>query len=170
MADTAQQVSAPMRDHERVLGQIERGEIRVGADAAREIAARHQEAYGNDVWGPARDAAVPIADEKTSVQPESKGRRYIKHAEVADALKAQPGVWLPVGEYRTWGGAWNAAERIRTAYRAPAYEPAGAFEARTALTEMGARVEARYVGQSTTTAEDEAWADAIAALTTGGAE
>lgn len=33
-------------DGERVLGQIERGECRVGPDAAREIAARHEAAYG----------------------------------------------------------------------------------------------------------------------------
>lgn len=39
----------PTSDAERVLGQIERGEVRVGPDAAREIAARHQAAYG-EVW------------------------------------------------------------------------------------------------------------------------
>ncbi|GGP55542.1 hypothetical protein GCM10010214_30920 [Streptomyces abikoensis] len=44
----------PMRDWERVLGQIERGEVRVGPDAVREIAARHEAAYGA-VWS--RDAA-----------------------------------------------------------------------------------------------------------------
>ena len=49
----SQQPVTPMRDHERVLGQIQRGEVRAGADAAREIAARHQAAYGNTVWGPA---------------------------------------------------------------------------------------------------------------------
>lgn len=37
----------PMPDHVRVIGQIERGEVRAGRDAAREIAARHQAAYGN---------------------------------------------------------------------------------------------------------------------------
>lgn len=35
-----------MTDTDRILGQIERGEIRVGTDAAREIAARHEAAYG----------------------------------------------------------------------------------------------------------------------------
>ncbi|MGW0821785.1 hypothetical protein [Streptomyces sp. NPDC002845] len=34
-------------DTERVLGQIQRGEIRCGPDAARAIAARHEEAYGH---------------------------------------------------------------------------------------------------------------------------
>ena len=47
----------PMTDTDRVLGQIERGEVRAGADAARQIAARHQAAYGDSVWGPNRDAA-----------------------------------------------------------------------------------------------------------------
>lgn len=42
-------------DAARVLGQIQRGEIRAGADAAREIAARHQAAYGDAVWGPNPD-------------------------------------------------------------------------------------------------------------------
>ncbi|MYU22905.1 hypothetical protein [Streptomyces sp. SID8352] len=49
--------SAPITDAARILGQIQRGEIRAGADAAREIAARHQAAYGNAVWGPAPDDA-----------------------------------------------------------------------------------------------------------------
>ncbi|MFI6251456.1 hypothetical protein [Streptomyces sp. NPDC051016] len=40
----------PSPDTERVLGQIERGEIRCGRDAAREIAARHQAEYGDEVW------------------------------------------------------------------------------------------------------------------------
>lgn len=37
----------PMPDHERVLGQIARGEVRAGAHAARKIAARHQATYGD---------------------------------------------------------------------------------------------------------------------------
>ncbi|GAB2731481.1 hypothetical protein [Streptomyces bullii] len=37
----------PTTDAERVLGQIERGELRCGPGAAREIAARHQAAYGD---------------------------------------------------------------------------------------------------------------------------
>lgn len=46
----------PTTDAERVLGQIERGEVRAGPDAAREIAARQQAQYG-DVWDRARVAA-----------------------------------------------------------------------------------------------------------------
>ncbi|CAM5591964.1 hypothetical protein [Streptomyces purpurascens] len=44
-------------DTQRVLGQIERGEIRCGADAAREIAARHETAYGSAVWPGSDDEA-----------------------------------------------------------------------------------------------------------------
>ncbi|MEU6597921.1 hypothetical protein [Streptomyces flaveolus] len=50
-------------DTHRVLGQIERGEIRCGRDAARAIAARHMKAYGNAVWGPAKESGtVPVAE------------------------------------------------------------------------------------------------------------
>jgi hypothetical protein len=94
------------------------------------------------------------------------GARPVKHAEVAARLRAEPGVWMPVGEYRTWHSAWRTATEIQQAYNKPMYEPAGAFQTRTAPTEMGALVEARYVGQQP--ASDEAWADALAAITTGG--
>lgn len=36
----------PASDADRVLGQIQRGEIRCDRDAAREIAARQEEEYG----------------------------------------------------------------------------------------------------------------------------
>lgn len=51
-------------DAERVLGQIERGEVRAGPDAAREIAARHQAAYGS-VWDDAawKDALNGLTEE-----------------------------------------------------------------------------------------------------------
>ncbi|MFC5144235.1 hypothetical protein [Streptomyces aureoversilis] len=39
-----------LSEGERALCQAERGEIRIGPDAAREIAARHQAAYGDAVW------------------------------------------------------------------------------------------------------------------------
>ncbi|WP_030344881.1 hypothetical protein [Streptomyces sp. NRRL S-1022] len=60
-------------DTQRVLGQIERGEIRCGRDAARAIAARHQEAYGNAVWGPAPSADGTRADAVASLPTTSKG-------------------------------------------------------------------------------------------------
>lgn len=54
-------------DTVRVLGQIERGEMRCGPDAAREIAARHEEAYG-DAWRPAGPDEV-WADALTVLSP-----------------------------------------------------------------------------------------------------
>jgi hypothetical protein len=95
-------------------------------------------------------------------------RPYIDHFAVAAVCRANPGEWQPVGEYGSSqsanGVAWyiKAAKANRTAHRS-AYEPAGAFEARWILTELGARVETRYIGLSA----DAAWADALASLTGG---
>ncbi|MGO4422471.1 hypothetical protein AB4Z54_28135 [Streptomyces sp. MCAF7] len=47
-----------MQDHERVLGQMARGEVLAGPEGARRIAARHEAAYG-DVWK--RPAPAPVA-------------------------------------------------------------------------------------------------------------
>ncbi|MFJ2178943.1 hypothetical protein ACIOHE_39375 [Streptomyces sp. NPDC087851] len=59
-------------DADRILGQIERGEVRAGPDAAREIAARHQEAYG-DVWADPNDlfadALATVITEKDTTTP-----------------------------------------------------------------------------------------------------
>ncbi|MGW5123220.1 hypothetical protein ACWEQ7_03990 [Streptomyces sp. NPDC004069] len=51
-----------LSDSERVLGQIARGEVVAGPEAARRIAARHQEAYGAAVWGAAPDPHAAWAD------------------------------------------------------------------------------------------------------------
>ncbi|MGQ4343500.1 hypothetical protein [Streptomyces sp. SAS_275] len=98
----------------------------------------------------------------------SRARRRINvhHVFVADSCRANPGVWLRVGEYNSSQSAEGIAESIRKAKtKSPAqqspYGPAGSFEARRALTEYGARVEARYVGVS----DDMAWTDALAGLT-----
>ncbi|MEV7422824.1 hypothetical protein [Streptomyces sp. NPDC091212] len=56
---------------EHVLGQIARGEVRAGPEAAREIAARHQTAYG-DVWAAPDDLfadALASAIEKKDTTP-----------------------------------------------------------------------------------------------------
>ncbi|MFD7016039.1 hypothetical protein [Streptomyces sp. NPDC059928] len=57
-----------MTDTDRILGQIERGECRVGPDAAREIAARHEAAYGA-AW-PADHAWAEAMDTLTSGDPQ----------------------------------------------------------------------------------------------------
>lgn len=91
------------------------------------------------------------------------------HFAVAAACRANPGEWQDVGEYNSSQSASSLAAVIRSAYSKTslrsAYEPAGAFEARWALTEFGAAVQARYVGD----AEDAAWIGAVAALTGGAA-
>lgn len=72
-------------------------------------------------------------------------RRHVDHQVVAVLLQSKPGVWMEVGEYLATHTADGTAHRIRTGYNAPMYRPAGAFEARTKLTEFGTIVEARYV-------------------------
>jgi hypothetical protein len=77
------------------------------------------------------------------------GRR-VNHAAAVAALKAQPGVWLPVGEYRNRLSADDIARRIRLGYPfgshsyGTPYTPTGAYETRTRLTDDGTLVEARY--------------------------
>ncbi|MFF6781374.1 hypothetical protein [Streptomyces sp. NPDC012510] len=94
-----------------------------------------------------------------------KRRPNIDHKAVAAACRNQPGIWQPVAEYNSSQSAAGAAGYIRdattkkTTHLSP-YAPAGAYEARHALTEYGARVEARFVGGS----DDTAWADALAGL------
>ncbi|MCX4885931.1 hypothetical protein [Streptomyces sp. NBC_00847] len=72
------------------------------------------------------------------------------HAQTAAALRAKPGVWLPVGEYRARTTADSIAWMIQAArdnsQSGFQYAPAGSFEARTELTDTGTRVLARYVG------------------------
>ncbi|BCM70930.1 hypothetical protein EASAB2608_06264 [Streptomyces sp. EAS-AB2608] len=79
-------------------------------------------------------------------------RPHADHTAVAHALRQQPGVWLPVGDYNSRVSADNIAYRIRTGYPlgntdgSTPYQPAGAYETRTELTEDGTRVHARYTG------------------------
>ncbi|MFF5984371.1 hypothetical protein ACFY78_36570 [Streptomyces olindensis] len=94
-------------------------------------------------------------------------RKLVDHVAVAARCRANPGEWQEVGEYNSTQSADGMVRTIRTAYvrssrarAASPYSPAGAFEATRVLTEFGARVEARYVGS-----DDEAWNDAVAALT-----
>ncbi|MFD7705583.1 hypothetical protein [Streptomyces sp. NPDC059786] len=80
-------------------------------------------------------------------------RDRVDHVAVAAMCRTAPGEWQPVGEYNSRQSADGAAGYIRNARINPpaqqsAYAPAGSFEARRTLTEFGARVEARYVGDS----------------------
>lgn len=75
----------------------------------------------------------------------------VDHLAAARSLRNTPGVWLPVAEYRNCITADRVTCAIR--YGRPLgkagyahYTPAGAFEARTELTDDGVRVHARYIG------------------------
>lgn len=69
------------------------------------------------------------------------------HAQVAQDLRAQPGVWLPVGDYSTKQSASSIAWQVRTGGgRIAAYRPGGDFESRLEPTPLGTRVMARFVG------------------------
>lgn len=79
-------------------------------------------------------------------------RPRVDHKAAARALRAQPGVWLVVGDYRNSVSADNIARRIRAGYPighandGTPYLPARAYESRTELVEDGTRVHARYTG------------------------
>lgn len=79
-------------------------------------------------------------------------RPLIDHQQAAANCRRQPGTWKVIGEYRSSIGADAIAGHIRSGYRyygrGPSpYEPRDAFEARTVLTEDGANVLARFVGE-----------------------
>ena len=59
-----------------------------------------------------------------------------------------PGQWVLAGSYNSTQSANGAAHLIRTANadRMPPYRPAGAFQTRTELTDDGADLYVRYVG------------------------
>ncbi|NUQ95334.1 MAG: hypothetical protein HOY79_01790 [Streptomyces sp.] len=79
-------------------------------------------------------------------------RPRVNHTDAANRLRAQPGVWLVVGDYRSSLVADNLARRIRSGYPLGSrvygtpYQPAGAYETWTEPVEDGTRVHARYIG------------------------
>lgn len=81
-------------------------------------------------------------------------RPRVDHHATATRLRAQPGVWLPVGEYRSSSSADSTFRYIRAAFQHSAhrrpspYAPAGSFEARMNLTQDGVQVTARYIGDT----------------------
>lgn len=75
------------------------------------------------------------------------------HVLTSAALRARPGVWLVVADYRSPNSAESISHSIRYGrpiggkHKGAPYAPAGAFEARLELIEDGTRVLARYVGE-----------------------
>lgn len=55
-----------------------------------------------------------------------------------------PGTWVLAGSYASRASAVSTALRVRTGERVPFYRPAGAYEARTELTQGGADLWIRY--------------------------
>ena len=68
------------------------------------------------------------------------------HTAVAKRLRDHPGMWLQVSTHRALYSAARSAAAIRTAYRNPAYGPAGCFDARTEPVGDDTAVYARYLG------------------------
>ncbi|MDJ0342186.1 hypothetical protein QMK19_03170 [Streptomyces sp. H10-C2] len=75
-----------------------------------------------------------------------KQRPRASHVEAAARMKAEPGVWMPVGSYPTSYSAKSVMKQIEAAYRLEAYLPAGSFEARTQSAGDETAVLARYIG------------------------
>ncbi|MES9522399.1 hypothetical protein [Streptomyces capoamus] len=77
-------------------------------------------------------------------------RPRANHQQTAEALRQQPGVWLVVGDYRNSITAKDIAHRISHGYPMSGpgygtpYQPVGAYETRTELTDDGTRIHARY--------------------------
>lgn len=92
----------------------------------------------------ARKRLVALRDGGTPEKP----RRNVRHPRIAERCREAPGEWITVGEYANDQSAYGIAHSIKTGMRIPAYQPAGAYEARIEQTENGARVSARYVGAS----------------------
>jgi hypothetical protein len=95
-------------------------------------------------------------------------RRYPQpgHTEAAARLRAAAGEWQEVSTYRSRQSADSVAHRIRTAYRLPAYEPAGAFVARVEMREDGWAVVGCWPGAEAEA--DAEWAAALASVRAGG--
>lgn len=97
----------------------------------------------------------------------------VDHKAVGEALRANPGVWMKVGEYRNANSADDAVRYIRYGRinrpRAISrwYQPAGQYETRTSLTEGGTLVEARYLPRRRTPPVATALAQTDAARVTG---
>jgi hypothetical protein len=71
------------------------------------------------------------------------------HQHAADQARQMPGTWVLAGTYASRASAVSTALQVRTGERAPAYRPAGSFEARTEVTQDGADLWVRYVADRT---------------------
>jgi hypothetical protein len=75
-----------------------------------------------------------------------EGRTRADHRHAAATARQLPGTWVLAATYGSSQSATSAAWHVRTGNaRMPAYQPAGAFESRTELTQDGADLYVRYV-------------------------
>jgi hypothetical protein len=77
-----------------------------------------------------------------------KKRPLANHRLRADDCRRHPHMWIEIGTYNSTQSATSTARQIRLAERLPYYTPAGAYETRVTLTDFGAVVCARYIGDT----------------------
>lgn len=85
------------------------------------------------------------------------------HQHAAGQARQMPGQWVLAATYSSRASAVSAALQVRTGERIPAYRPAGAYEARTEVTQDGADLYVRYVHPEALAARDfrESLADGL---------
>lgn len=78
--------------------------------------------------------------------PPRGGAGRISHTVIAERLRANPGAWAHIGNYKTARSSAAMAGSIkRASWRA--YEPKGAYEAHSRKVGDEYRVYARYIGE-----------------------
>jgi hypothetical protein len=65
-------------------------------------------------------------------------RPHADHQHAAEQARQMPGQWVLAATYASSASAKDTARRVRTGDGMPAYRPAGAFQARTRITQDGA--------------------------------
>ncbi|MHC3474640.1 hypothetical protein ACYF6T_38925 [Streptomyces sp. 7R007] len=76
-------------------------------------------------------------------------QRRADHQHAADQARQMPGRWVLAGTYGSTQSATGMAHQVRTGKSVPAYRPAGAFEPHVDLTDDGADLYVRYLGEPT---------------------
>lgn len=81
----------------------------------------------------------------------SPGRHHSSHVDAVAAAKAAPGRWVPASSHGSLYGARSVASCIRrgTLAKIRAYRPGDQYDAEARLTETGAQVWIKYVGERT---------------------
>ncbi|HVK34056.1 MAG TPA: hypothetical protein VM428_00205 [Microlunatus sp.] len=75
-------------------------------------------------------------------------RPHANHELRADDCRRHPGVWIEIGPYSSGYSAKSTARHINHGTLSHHYAPAGAFETRVDLTDTGATLYARYIGDT----------------------